>query len=508
MTSTAVVAKRTRVAQATLGASSTPPPPDSTEPNTPSGPRRRESNPPPVQLSLIESAHILAYSDQFWAAADQMPRNSDVTGMRGRKPKSPDYVKLLLVCASWETISMLALVTALSYPPVWKLVRAALDANRPEGFDPAPEECPSVSQMKSFNARLRDSAETWREEFATVAHNDAVALAQRNGYLDPARNLTWAKPDPRDFVATDGTVMRPCFGSGHDDSVGPQIVFNDETAKNKPTGSKILTTFVHGDLAGSRIITRIDAVPPGPNGSPGGESPVVDQMARAILEASNGGLKGVIVDSVIRGRVLQALSRDGVVVVNYPHAKSNPNRTEGGRHAEGRIERTVEVEVITHTVKGKKTPCEHPLLMVGSVPSTRALNEVGEEVIIEVEIRAGLICKNKNSTWRYYHKYVIPCIHGNFIYLYRLFPTDDSAISHGESTRFFPTNTQQFSDLYGRRNATESWHRELKRNRDRMPVRGLALQSIYLIGLMVLQNAKTMERMRRAGAAPPHNIAA
>jgi hypothetical protein len=34
------------------------------------------------------------------------------------------------------------------------------------------------------------------------------------------------------------------------------------------------------------------------------------------------------------------------------------------------------------------------------------------------------------------------------------------------------------------------------------------LQSIYLFGLMVLQNAKTMERMRRAGAAPPHKISA
>jgi hypothetical protein len=241
--------------------------------------------------------------------------------------------------------------------------------------------------MKSFNARLRDSAEDWREDFTEKANRDAVALAQRNGYLNPVRSLNWAKPDPRDFVATDGTVMRPCFGSGQDDSVGPQIVFNNEAAKNKPTGSKILTTFVHGDLAGSRIITRIDAVPPGPNGSPGGESPVVDRMARAIFEASNGGMKGVIVDSVIRGRVLESLSRDGIVVVNYPHAQSNPNRSEGGRHAEGRIERTIEVDIVTHKVRGKSSPCEHPLLMVGSVPCTRTLDDSGNEVVIELDIR-------------------------------------------------------------------------------------------------------------------------
>jgi len=84
----------------------------------------------------------------------------------------------------------------------------------------------------------------------------------------------------------------------------------------------------------------------------------------------------------------------------------------------------------------------------------------------------------------------------------RLFPEDETAVKHGEYSRFFPTGTEQFTRLYGRRNATESWHAELKRMRRRPPVRGMAMQSFYLSCMIVLQNARNIERMRRA-AAPP-----
>lgn len=46
------------------------------------------------------------------------------------------------------------------------------------------------------------------------------------------------------------------------------------------------------------------------------------------------------------------------------------------------------------------------------------------------------------------------------------------------------------ADLHGRRNATESWHAELKRRRRRIPVREMAMQSFHLCCMVVTQNAK------------------
>jgi hypothetical protein len=435
-----------------------------------------------------------------------MPRNSHIVGMRGRKPLAPDYVKLLLACVSWQCISMLATVTEVSFPSTWEAIRSTLEEHKPEQWDAVPEKCPSVSQMKSFNAKLAGLGDEWREQVSTAVAKQAVADAQAHGFLDPTRPFSWKNPDSRDFVATDGTVMKPTFGSGFDDSLGPQIVFNDETAEIKPVGSKFLTTFVHGATPGSRIIIRADIVRPGPNGSPGGESEPIAKAVRDIAATSGGGLKGVIVDSVVRGSLVAELDREGIVVVNHPHAKANPKRSKGGRHAEGRIERSVELPPMTHmTPHG--TTCEHTLVMSGSVPYTRALDDEGNETFVELEVVEGLQRRNKSGVRRSYHYYKVPCIHGPFQHTHRLYPDDGSAINHGEVTRFYPTNTPQFHNLYGRRNATESWHAELKRIRRRPPVRGMAMQSFYLSCLTVLQNARNIERMRRA-AAPPGGKAA
>ena len=462
--------------------------------------------PPPEQFSIVETACIVAASPQFWALAAHMPRNLDVVGMRGRKPKTPDYAKLLVACVSWQCLSMLATVTELSFAPAWKVIREVLEAHRKSDWDEVPNDCPGVSQMKSFNAKLARLGDEWRETAITAVSKQAVQDAQALGYLKPQRVASWKKPDSRDFIATDGTVMLPAFGSGADDSLGPQIVFNDERAKNKPIGSKVLTTFVHGDLAGSRIIISADVVPPGPNGSPGGESEPIARAVRTISLSSGGGLRGLIVDSVVRGSLVSELDRQGITVVNYPHAKVNPNRSVGGRHAEGRVERTVEFPPIKHQVRGDSS-CEHALVMVGSVPHTRMFDEEGTENLVELRIQDGFRRRNKDGSNRSYHVYEVPCIHGTFNHTHRLFPTGESAINHGESTRYFPTTTEQFTMLYGRRNATESWHAELKRTRRRLPVRGMAMQSFYLCCLVITQNARNIERMRRSSAPPEVDVA-
>jgi hypothetical protein len=401
---------------------------------------------------------------------------------------------------------MLATVTELSFAPVWAAVRQALDANREESWDRAPDTCPGLSQMKSFNQKLAALGAEWREQAADAVCEQAVRDAQEHGFLDPNRKNSLSNPDGRDFVATDGTVMLPAYGSGHDDSIGPQIVFNDEKAKHKPIGSKVLTSFVHDARAGSRIILRADIVPPGPNGSPGGESEPVARAMRAIAEIAKGGLKGVIVDSVLRGILVSELDRQGIITVNYPHAKSNPNRATGGRKAVGRIERSVEMPPMTHNAKGAPC-CEHALVYVGSVPHTRVTDDEGNEQLVPLPIVKYPRRQNKDGSWRSYHDYEVSCIRGDFVHTQRLFPSEDTAINHGESTRFYPTSTEVFNDLYGRRNATESWHAELKRNRRRLPVRGMAMQSFYLCCMVVTQNARNIERMKRASAPPGANAA-
>lgn len=48
----------------------------------------------------------------------------------------------------------------------------------------------------------------------------------------------------------------------------------------------------------------------------------------------------------------------------------------------------------------------------------------------------------------------VPCNRGDFRHTYRLFLADETATNHGESTRFYATDTDEASDVYGRRNAT------------------------------------------------------
>lgn len=459
---------------------------------------------PPQQFSILETALITIASEGYWKYAAEFPRNYDLVGMRGRKPKSPDYAKAFLVCMAKEFRSMLAAVTEFSFAPTWTLIREALNTHLPDGWDPAPDECPTLSQMKSFNAKLLRLEDQWFRDLDQGVSQQAVRDAQSIGCLDANRSFSWSNPDPRDFVATDGTVLKPAFGSGPDDSVGPQIVFNDENAKSKPVGTKMLESLVrNGD---TRILLAIHIVPPGPNGSPGSESAPIHNSTLYLQSLVGAGLKGVIVDSVIRGKVVSELARQGIIVTNYPHAKSNPNRSQGGRHAKGREERQIELSPMSHEARGKKC-CEHALIYVGSVPHTRVSDIEGQETLVELKTTGGFLRKNRDGSSRSYHKYLVPCIRGEFQHVQRLFPEDESGINYGEVNRLFPTNTDQFSALYGRRNDTESWHAEFKRRGNRLPVRGMRLQSVYAAGLLISSNAISLERHRRAVAPPGEQVA-
>jgi hypothetical protein len=66
--------------------------------------------------------------------------------------------------------------------------------------------------------------------------------------------------------------------------------------------------------------------------------------------------------------------------------------------------------------------------------------------------------------------------------------------------RFYPVGTPQYGLLYGRRNATESVHRQYKRKAERVPAYGYTRQLLFVIGYVATHNAVARAfHLRRAG---------
>ena len=143
--------------------------------------------------------------------------------------------------------------------------------------------------------------------------------------------------------------------------------------------------------------------------------------------------------------------------------------------------------------------------MVGSMPHTRMIDAEGNEQLVPLRIVDRTRRYNKDGSWRTYRVYEVSCFRRNFTHMQRLFQVKETSINHGESTRFHPTDSQQVLGLCGRRNATESWHAELKRKRRFLPVRGMIMQSFYLFCMIATQNARNIERMKCSVAPPGAN---
>lgn len=190
-------------------------------------------------------------------------------------------------------------------------------------------------------------------------------------------------------------------------------------------------------------------------------------------------------------------------MVNYPHAASNPDRSQKGRLSKRRKEKAKETGYCSHQ-RRDGSECRHPVIFEGGLPKTRALDENGQEVLVELEWKGSLPRQNKDGSYRWYMSLRFPCIHGDFTRLYRLFNEDgEPHVNHGEYQRQVPLNNGEFLSTYGKRNITESKHRWLKRERTTSPVKGMALQTVYMSGLMVLINSLEEHRhLARQGQSP------
>ena len=112
--------------------------------------------------------------------------------------------------------------------------------------------------------------------------------------------------------------------------------------------------------------------------------------------------------------------------------------------------------------------------------------------------------ENRDGTWRWYTEYVVPCPNGDTTARLPRRPWGD------EDKGRFPLRTgpllphrQPHSDsCYGRRNATESVHRQYKRRAVRVPAYGHIRQTLYVLGFVTMHNAVAVQMAARAAGEP------
>lgn len=95
------------------------------------------------------------------------------------------------------------------------------------------------------------------------------------------------------------------------------------------------------------------------------------------------GMKGLLVDSVIRGRGVMHLQEDGIVVVNYPHAQSNPDGGPGKRLNPTRREKSALRTIANH----KDSNGDHIIYAVGGEFVQLLPARSGQDVIQTLAIK-------------------------------------------------------------------------------------------------------------------------
>ena len=110
---------------------------------------------------------------------------------------------------------------------------------------------------------------------------------------------------------------------------------------------------------------------------------------------------------------------------------------------------------------------------------------------------------NADGTHRWYVVYAVPCRHDTTTVALRIDGpghADSKGWAWTDLMRFYPVGTPQYGLLYGRRNATESVHRQYKRKAARVPAYGYSRQLLFVIGYIATHNAVARAlHLRRAG---------
>lgn len=505
--------------------------------------------------SIPKSAQMRAIyaSDWFWELAAVCPNNrlwwggkeTDLDKRREGAPiHFPDYLMLFIVCcagiAGIETIR--SAITELRDPRTWRDLVRHMDQYVPEGWtrlgdlperdlnreskatEPAPRKPRSrakprarnLSNVVELHARApkpptRSTIRYWlqrwrgldkqnrpllpgneyhglREKVRAEFQRLAIGQSQDMGIFDKDQDFVFAKPDRNQMLGFDGVVFA-APRKGPAPSVGKYRTGEGITVRGTKFGITSCRLDQHGQ---SRVITSIDHIHKDHDGSYPSEQAVVRDVVPHLRELSEGGIKGLLVDSVIRGNDVIALQRGGITVVNHPHAARNPAGGAGNRHNATRIEKSHLRRVVTHE-NDFGVNCEHYIFAVGGEFMQVLMNDMGGYQLERLHHLDYEQRWNGDGTRREYHRYRIACAHSadiiELIPLFHTSPTSsDPAYNWGEVVRVYPPGSAEFKYLYGARNDTEVRHADLKARVKHLP-RDVAGQELRLLGAAVASNA-------------------
>jgi hypothetical protein len=513
--------------------------------------------------SIAAAAQMRAIytSPWFWALAALFPNNriwwpgkdADQDKRReGRPIHFPDYLMLFLICcagiAGIDTLNR-ALAT-LRDPRTWRDLVEHMDQYVPDGWtrlgdlpDRHPHKAPTTAAaprrgrpvplmrrrgrtVVALRSPIPDPPtpavldywiKRWRGfdkegnplapanpyfGVRDVVHHEferlAIEQAQHMGVLDVSQDFAFGHPDRDQFIGFDGVVFSAPRSAA---TVGTY-----QTGEGKmATGSKwgITSCRVDGQRH-SRVILSLSHIHKTLSDSLASEQEVVRDTVPRIHDLAAGGVKGLLVDSVIRGQDVMALQRQGITVVNHPHAASNPDGGSGNRHNDTRTEKSHLRRVATH-VNSYGLTCEHPVFAVGGEFVQVVMNGLGDYELERLDHIEYQQRRNKDGSRREYHLFRIHCTHGEDfterIPLFHTSPTSsDPDYNWGEVVRVYPPGSAAFKYLYGARNDTEARHADLKARVKHLPA-DAAGQHLRLLGGAIAKNALAWQtHLRRHGA--------
>lgn len=326
---------------------------------------------------------------------------------------------------------------------------------------------------------IRDKA------FATL-RKAGISQAHAMGILHPDNPFAYAKPDRNLFVGADGVVMKCSPKSAstalHSTGVGPV----------HGTKYTVFSTRISGQYMSRLIFDLVHTHKEHPGSQRDEKDAVLDVMPE-LLRLSKGGIRGLLVDSAVRGSAVTTLHRQGIRVINYPHAQSNSNGGAGRRLDPGRVEKSKLRYIASHTNHLNQN-CEHPIFAVGGEFMELVMNGDGTDAARALDIR-DYEHRQSNGVHRERLLLHIPdCAFGDaFDVMVPLFhdnpvSTAPRGENWGEVVRLYPPGSKRFKYLYGARNDTEARHADLKARVKHLPHDVLG-QELRLLGAAMSINA-------------------
>ena len=514
-------------------------------------------------VAAVAQLRAIYRMQMFWLLAAMLPRNDlSIPQPLGRPRDYPDWLLFLLECVAGIAgiATRHAAIVAISDPQAWAAFVYDVDRFVPEGMTklkdvrrlrPLPKRPPktlAVAQTKRTDELLTlvpkaepghlvpvpdlepplphhsayfllgwrgvdkkgnrlPSTSPWhglRRRIMARFRELSIQQAQAMGALPPGSEFFFKDPNPLNFIGVDGSVW-PLARKGKTPSASEHGVGGN--TKNV-YGSKytLFSIRIVGQYLSRLIFDFTHTGKDKEHSLANDEAAAISLIAPELQALTNGGMLGIVVDSVIRGDAVTELQRrHGLIVVNHVYAESNPDGKAGKRHNATRKEKSHLRSTLRHIGKAN-IACEHPLFLYGGHLVEMVTDGDGHDQPRKVEIIKYLRYRNKDGSWREYHHVKIPCPlapDGFITKRVALFhdAEDDPKFNYGEYARTLPPHTDAFQRLYSTRNDTEARHADLKARTKFFP-RDVPGQEVRLLGACIANNALALHVHLQAHGLP------